>query len=299
MKWMIVTDSSCDLKELETGSQDIGFSTVPFHMTLENKEYIDDEDMDVGEMVDAMEKANSSHSACPSPEAWEQQFLAADRSIAFTISSQLSGSYNSAMTAKQMVLEQHPEKQIEVIDALSTGPKLVMLVQTALKGIQESLSFEKVVSACQEAVSNIRTIFTLASFHNLVQNGRVSKMAGFIAGKLNIRVIGTGTDEGTIHLKELVHGEKRTLRNIVLSMASDGYEGQPLTISECQNRQMADELIRMIQEKWKGAVAQVLPTRGLDSYYAERGGLIISYPGKSMQLRDRIKAFADSIRGQK
>ena len=177
-----------------------------------------------------------------------------------------------------MVLEQYPEKQIEVIDSLSTGPKLVLLTQLAAAQIGAKASFDQVCASCQELAKNAKTIFTLSSFHNLVQNGRVSKVAGFIAGKLNIRVIGIGTEEGRIHLKELMRGEKRTLRNMIACMREDGYAGQPMAISECLNRSMAEELKQMILENWRDAMIQILPTRGLDSYYAERSGLIVSYP---------------------
>lgn len=278
MKWMIVADSSCDLQTMETGSPDVQYESVPFQMIMDGKEYEDNAELNVQEMVDRMETAKVSHSACPSPEAWENKFLQAERSIAITISSRLSGSYNSAMAARGMVLEKYPEKKIEVIDSLSTGPKLVLLAQLAARQINASASFEQVCESCRAFAQNAKTLFTLSSFHNLVQNGRVSKVAGFIAGKLNIRVIGIGTEEGRIHLKELMRGEKRTLRSMIACMLEDGYQGQPMAISECLNRPMAEELKAMILETWRDAMVQILPTRGLDSYYAERSGLIVSYP---------------------
>ena len=277
MKWMIVADSSCDLKTLETGSPDIGFDTVPFVLNLDGKDYVDDGSLNVTEMVDAMEKAEKSHSACPSPEAWRKLFEKADHIIALTISGRLSGSYNSAMAGRSMALENHPEKKIEVIDALSTGPKLVMLAQNAVRQIQAQIPFEAVCSSCRELAQSVRTIFTLSSFHNLVQNGRVSRIAGFIAGRLGIRVIGVGSQEGEIQLKELMRGENRVLKHIVKDMEENGYGGTPMTVCHCMNEQMARSLKDMIVSRWESAKVQLLPTRGLDSYYAERSGLIISY----------------------
>ena len=278
MKTMIVTDSSCDLMSLETGSPEIGFDTVPFVMNIAGRDFVDDENLAVPAMVDAMEAADASHSACPSPAAWQEMFEQADQVIAMTISGRLSGSYNSAMTGKAMALEDHPEKKIEVIDSLSTGPKLVMLVQGALKQLQNQVPFDKVVSSCREMASSARTIFTLSSFHNLVQNGRVSKIAGFLAGKLGIRVIGVGSREGEIQLKELMRGEQRTLKKIIKDMDENGYQGSSMSISHCMNESMAQSLKQMIQARWESAKVQILPTRGLDSYYAERSGLIICYP---------------------
>ena len=277
MKWMIVADSSCDLKTLDTESPEIGYDTVPFVMDVDGREFVDDESISVPEMVEAMEKAEKSHSACPSPEAWRALFEKADHIIALTISGRLSGSYNSAMVGKSMALEDHPEKKIEVIDSLSTGPKLVMLAQSVLKQIQEQIPFETIVASCRERAQNARTIFTLSNFHNLVQNGRVSKIAGFIAGRLGIRVIGVGSPEGEIQLKELMRGENRTLKRIIKDMEENDYQGTPMTVCHCMNEPMAQSLKEMIVARWQNAKVQLLPTRGLDSYYAERSGLIITY----------------------
>ena len=274
---MIVADSSCDLKTLDTKSPEIGYDTVPFVMDVDGREFVDDENISVPEMVDAMEKAGKSHSACPSPEAWRALFEKADHIIALTISGRLSGSYNSAMVGKSMALEDHPDKKIEVIDSLSTGPKLVMLAQSALKQIQEQIPFETIVASCREQAQNARTIFTLSNFHNLVQNGRVSKIAGFIAGRLGIRVIGVGSPEGEIQLKELMRGENRTLKRIIKDMEENDYQGTPMTVCHCMNEPMAQNLKEMIVARWQSAKVQLLPTRGLDSYYAERSGLIITY----------------------
>ena len=277
MKWMIVTDSSCDLLSLEGQNEDLGFETVPFVMDVDGREFVDVPGMNTAELVDAMEKAEKSHSACPSPEAWKKMFEKAEHIIAFTISARLSGSFNSATVGKNMVLEEHPEKKIEIIDSLSTGPKLVMLAQSAARQLQDQIPFEAVCASCRELARSVRTIFTLSSFHNLVQNGRVSKIAGFIAGRLGIRVIGVGSDEGEIQLKELVRGEKGTLKHILKDMEENGYKGTPMTVSHCMNEPMAQTLKEMICARWQKAKVQLLPTRGLDSYYAERSGLIICY----------------------
>ena len=215
MKWLIAADSSCDLKTLDTGSDDILFDTVPFVLSADGQDFLDDESLFVPEMVNAVEASSVSRSACPSPSAWETLFQKADRIIALTISGRLSGSYNSAMVGKAMALENHPEKQIEIIDSLSTGPKLVMMAQAALRQIQNHASFESVCACCKDLANSVRTIFTLSSFHNLVQNGRVRKAAGFIAGKLSIRIIGVGSPEGEIQLKEIMRGENRTIKKII------------------------------------------------------------------------------------
>ena len=115
MNWLIAADSSCDLHTMETGAKDIVFHTVPFTVTLDHKEYRDTDDLDIPEMVDVMERSAVCRTACPSVGAWFELFERAEQTIALTISSRLSGSYSSAMVARELVLEAHPEKRRALI----------------------------------------------------------------------------------------------------------------------------------------------------------------------------------------
>lgn len=112
MKRNIITDSSCDLYNLEEQSGKIRFASVPFVINIGNRDFVDDEKLNIAEMVTAMEECQEiSRTSCPSPYAWYEQFEQSDNSIAVTISSKLSGSYNSACTARNMILEKHSDKK--------------------------------------------------------------------------------------------------------------------------------------------------------------------------------------------
>ena len=123
MDWHIVADSSCDLLSLAECPANADFSTVPFSIRIGDREYIDDEHMPVADMLTANEVHGvSAQTACPAPNDWVERFLAPGPVLAFTISSALSGSYNSACTAREMVREDMPDKPITVIDTRATGP---------------------------------------------------------------------------------------------------------------------------------------------------------------------------------
>ena len=126
MSWIIVSDSSCELRSLENPAPDLSFATVPLKIRVGDREFVDNSALDVDAMIDAMHNYNgASTTACPSPEEWAEKFMQADNVLAITISSNLSGSYNSAMVAREMVLESHPEKRIHVLDSLSTGGEIL------------------------------------------------------------------------------------------------------------------------------------------------------------------------------
>lgn len=100
MKWNIITDSSCDLIVSNNTDEDIQITSVPFIISIGDNEFVDDEHLDVNVMLEAMEHCpEASHTSCPSPQSWVEQFEKAEQSIALTISSELSGSFNSAMVA--------------------------------------------------------------------------------------------------------------------------------------------------------------------------------------------------------
>ncbi len=277
MKWMITADSSCDLKSLDTGSEEIGYETVPFVLTLDDVHYRDTPDLDIPSFVAHMEKSRSSRSSCPSPGDWAEVFEKADNTIAFTISANLSGSHNSAVSAGRMVMEEHPEKKIRVVDSLSTGPKLVVMACKALDMIQKGESMERVTEACEQIAHSMRTIFTLCSFHNLAQNGRIGKLASYIALHLGIRVIGAGSKEGKIQMKDKARGDGKTLKRMLELMEEEGYAGTSVFVSHCLNEGLALQFKTLIQQKWAQAKVEIYATRGLDSYYAENKGLIVAY----------------------
>lgn len=278
MKWNIVADSSCDLFDLEQPIEGVSYSSIPFVIQVDDKEYVDDASLDTTELVRAMmECKEASRTACPAPGDWAEAFEQEGCTIALTISSNLSGSYNSACTAKNMVLESDPDKQIAVVDTFSTGPEMIMTVRKICEDIQKGCSFETVVANAQHFVANTHIVFVLSSFDNLIKNGRISKLKGFLANKLGLMGIGIGTDIGKIDIKGIERGRKRTIDKILQDMEERGMPEKEVVITHCQNQVFALELKQAIQKRWKKVEITILPTRGLCSYYAEKGGLIVSY----------------------
>lgn len=147
MKWNVVTDSSCDLLPSSYQSDVIELSSVPFVITVGGQHFVDDEDLDLQKMLHDMEQEKeASHTACPAPGTWLQHFEKAGHTFAVTISSQLSGSMNSALTAMDMALEEHPGKKIAVLDSKSTGPELVLCVHELERLAREGIDFDEAVA---------------------------------------------------------------------------------------------------------------------------------------------------------
>ncbi len=278
MKWRIVTDSSCDAMPDVQWPAGVSYGKVPFVFHIGDAEMTDNEHLDIPAMLTAMEQCpNASRSACPAPGIWEEQFEQADQVIALTISANLSGSYESAIAAREMTLEKHPDKKICILNSLSTGPVLNMTVEKALALIRKGFDFDNVSAALTDYIRSLHTIFALCSFNNLVKNGRVSRLAGLIAGKLGIWGIGAGDSEGRIVMVSKVRGSRKIIQTIVDNMKQNHFAGGPVTISHCLNLEFASQLKEGITQIWRNAQVYLRETGGLCSFYAERHGLIVAY----------------------
>ena len=276
MKWNIVTDSSCDMFGLDKDYENIVFSSVPFTISVGDENFIDDQNLDVDGMIDSIEAcAQASHTACPSPHAWLEKFEQEGNVIAITISSKLSGSYNSACAAKDMVLENQPDKKIAVIDARSTGPEMVLLVKKICEIIESGADFDTVVSKAELYSNHTHIVFALSSFNNLVKNGRMSKIVGFVANKLGFWGIGIGSKQGTIEIKQKIRGSKKALDAIIDDIKERGYNCGKVVISHCRNAEFAESVKSAIQSVWDKAEVKIVHARGLCSYYAEKGGILL------------------------
>ena len=277
MKWRIVADSSCDLFDLDGMPKDLSFSTVPFVITVDDKEYVDNEDLDVGELVSAMASSRKSFTSCPSPADWIREFGEKENVFAVTISANLSGSYNSACTAREMLLEQDPSRNIEILNSRGTGPSLNMIIYKLRELIGKGHTFEEVRTQIHKYMEEHKLIFALSSYHNLVNNGRMPKIAGIVLGHLGLWGVGIASDEGTIKMKKIVKGGRKALNVIMNDLKERVADKGCVVISHCGNDAFAENLKTAVQNTYSGMEVRIMRTRGLCSYYAEKGGIIVGF----------------------
>jgi len=274
MNYKIVTDSSSNLFALA----DMPFSFVPLKIITAEKEYVDTPELDLKEMTDnlATTKAKTGTS-CPNMHEWLEAFEGADHIFAVTITSNLSGSYASAAQAAEEYMSTHPGAKVHVIDSLSAGPELILLIDKLKEMILENLSFEAIKNNIQEYLKKTHLLFSLQSLTNLARNGRVSPTVAKVAGVLGIRVVGKASDEGTLEPLHKCRGEKKALDSIVSEMIAHGFTGAKVYISHCFNLESANELKKQILSKFPGSDIQINKCSALCSYYAEVGGLLVGF----------------------
>ena len=280
-QYRIVADSSANLT-VETAreilSEGASFASVPLKIHTVKAEFVDDAALDVFAMVEEMRTTRgSSGSACLNSAEWTDAFSGGDEVFAFTISSNLSGSYASAVQAARDYEEAHPGARVHVFDSLSTGPEMQLMIEKTKELIDESRSFDEIVSGVTAYQKRTRLTFSLESLRNLAANGRVSPAVAAIAGVLGIRVLAIASEQGTIEMLKKVRGEKAMLRTMWEIMKERGFAGGKVRMAHCFNETAAKELAEMIREAFRGCDIRIHPCRGLCSFYAEKGGLLIGF----------------------
>ncbi len=273
-KIKIVSDSSSDLMTLEG----ISFATAPLKIITANKQYVDDESLDTKEMVtDLLSYKGKSSTSCPNIGDWLEVFGEADWVFCVTITGTLSGSFNSAMNAKRAYEEEHPDRRVFVLDSLSTGPEIILIIEKLRELISDGGEFDEICERITEYSQKTGLIFMLESLKNLANNGRVSPLVAKIAGVLGIRLVGKASNKGDLEPLHKCRGERNALETIVKELKSLGYAGGEVRISHCLNEAAAQTLKAMVLTEYPEANIQIVPCRGLCSFYAERGGLLVGF----------------------
>lgn len=277
-KWKIVADSGSNILEFTAPDNAFAYESVPLMLNIGTDVYVDNKDLDLNTLLDAMEKERTaSSSACPSPNAYAQAFEGAENVLCFTLSSGLSGSYNSAMLGANMLKETHPDVNLHIFDTLSAGAEMDLLVHKAFDLAQTGISFDEMVRTLKEYHQHTDIVFMLESVDNLVKNGRLSKLVGSMIGLLGIRLIGIRTAEGKIELATKAKGTKRAMKSLLEEMQKRGYQGGKVIVTHCLNPESADNFRQLILEQYPQADISILTMDGLCTYYAQRNGLLIGY----------------------
>lgn len=278
MAWKIVVDTACDFREIPNKADNVTYERVPFTLQIEGKDYVDTLDLDIDEMMRAMYASSEpARSACPSPEAFLSAYRGAENVIVLTLTGGLSGSYNSAVAAEKMLKEENENINIHIINTLSAGGQIDLLLLKINELIKEGLTFDEVVAKITEYQKNTKLIFTLEKVDNLVKNGRLSKFAAAVVGLLNMRMVGEASKEGTLHLLHKVRGEKKAVAAVVDEMIKAGYKGGRAAITHRNNENICKKIEEKLSEKFSNVEFIAVPTSGICSFYGEEGGMLLGY----------------------
>lgn len=270
----IVTDSSSDVLKLSR----VAFESAPLKIITAKKEYVDNADLNVKGMVDEMlAYKGKSSTSCPNVVDWLNAFGDAEEVYCVTITGALSGSYNAALSAKHFYEEKHPGRRVFVLDSLSAGPEIGLILEKLRELILIGVEFDEICKIIKRYRKKTGLLFMLESMKNLANNGRVSPLVAKMAGLLGIRVVGKASEKGELEPLNKCRGEQKALETIVEHLKQAGLKYGKVRIGHCFNEQAAHALKEMIRKEFEKVRVELYACRGLCSFYAERGGLLVGF----------------------
>lgn len=278
MKYKIVIDSCGEL--LNEWKENEQFESVPLTLMVGAEQIIDDETFDQSSFLKKVaECPECPKSACPSPERYMKAYdCEAEHIYAVTLSAELSGSYNSALLGRNLILEDHPEKKIHVFNSCSASIGQTLIAMKIRECEEAGMSFEEVIAAVDRYIEGQHTFFVLENLDTLRKNGRLSKVKALVASALKIKPVMGSTDDGNICQLDQARGMNRAMIKMVeqaIAKTADS-EQKTLAISHCNCPDRAQVLKEAFEERMKLAKIIVLDTAGVSSMYANDGGVIVA-----------------------
>lgn len=275
MKYQILVDSASDLIDDYIKDENIGFKVVPLTIRTGEQEFVDDNTLDTAKMLEQMHANKKSTSACPSPESFLENFSNAQYTFIVTITSKLSGCYNSAVVAKNSY---EKSENVCVIDSKAVSGTEILIVDRLKQLIEEGKEFEEICNEIQKFRDERELFFILHKFDNLVNNGRMSKFSYLLANTLSIKPVCVAND-GEIKVAKKVIGIKNAFSKMITMIGEKikDFSKRVLIITHCFAEKEVNDIKDSIEKKYNFKEIRVKPMRGLCSFYALEKGIIVCH----------------------
>jgi DegV family protein with EDD domain len=274
-RYKIVVDSSSNLPSDFISDPEVGFEVVPLVIRIDGKDYVDHPGTDPEEMLKAFHTTKEKPTtSCPSPEAYLKSYQDAENVLAVTISSRLSGSFNSAYVASIDA----ENSRVHVIDSMATAGNMMLIVDKAYALIKEGLPMQEIEDRLDEYVHSLNLLFVLDSFEALMKAGRVNKAVAFVASTLGIKAV-CEANAGEIKLSKQARNMKKALLTLIelIGTKVTDFQNRTCVIAYVEKNETVDKLESLIKEKYPFKEIRLVRDGLLCSYYALEGGIIVSF----------------------
>lgn len=281
MSFRIIADSCCDrTKEIENMSN---VTFVPLTLSIGDYTVFDDENFDQEDFISRVTDSGIlPKTACPAPDAFKEAMECDEDDIyVITITDKLSGTYNSALQGKMLYEEEGKKKNIHIFNSLATSGIESLAVEKIYRLASSSKSFDEVVSETEDFILNHTALyFCLESLDVLNANGRLYAMAASILKKIKLKLICERTQEGSVKLAGQEFNGNRALIKMANIIAADMKDKNPEDKKIILSHVCCEDKAKLVAQKLEGVgfkSVEIIRASGLNSVYAAKGGLIVSY----------------------
>lgn len=282
----IITDSACDLKREYIDKNNIGLLSLI--LNLEGKIIKDDlgKSLSYKDFYNKMREGATPTTSQVNAHDFEEEFVKhiknGDSIIYISISSGLSGTFNSANIAKNNLLEEYPEAKIELIDSLGASMGQGLLVLKACEMRDNGASVEEIVNWIEDNKRKVIHLVLVDDLNHLKRGGRISGATATIGGLLNIKPSAYLDNEGKLVQGEKIKGKKKALKflaNSIKERAIDS-ENEVLYISHADCNEEAETLKALVEEEIKFKDIVLNYAGNAIGAHAGPGALAVIYLGK-------------------
>lgn len=271
----IIVDSCVDINPKILSEQDI--VRVPFKVTINGVEYTDNGTTVIDELRAKDYKSKNINTACPAPGEYYEAMKGADEIFIVTISSALSGSHQSAVSAKKFYEEETPGSKIHVFDSKSASAGETLVVLELIERVEQGMPFEEIVVSMQAFIDSMDTYFSLETLDTLVSAGRVGRTEQLASKALRLFPIMGDDGTGNIESKAIVRGAKHVFPKIVELITPKENVGKTLAITHVDAKTRAEDLKALLEQTFRFKDIFVFEASGLSSVYASKGGIVMAY----------------------
>ncbi|TCN27912.1 DegV family protein [Mesobacillus foraminis] len=249
----ILADSACDLPLPFYEQNQVAL--IPLKVYIDGHEYQDLQTIQPAEVYESIRSGDFPKTSQASPALFKELFtnlaINGEQGIYIAFSSELSGTYQTAVMIMEQVKEEHPNLDLTIIDTkcASLGQGLIVMeaARLANEGAAKEEILEDVLFRCQ----HMEHLFTVDDLDYLAKGGRVSKASAFLGGLLNIKPL-LHVEEGKLVPIEKIRGRKKLLRRIIETIKERGehLESQVIAISHADDEEAANEIKEMINQEF-------------------------------------------------
>lgn len=277
----LMTDGGADVPEHLKES--IALITVPLYLHFEDEQFASGVNMDLDHFYRKIRSEKTlPRSSAPSPNDYYEAYKQIDSEkpiIMLSLTKGLSSTYENATAGMNMLLEEEPNRMIEVINTKTASCGIALLLYEANTKLAEGMPFYEVVHHLKQRTDQTATLFILKSLDNLIFGGRLDKVKGAIAKTLNIKLLMRGSDEGEIEVCEKIRGDKKSLRRFISQIGdyTKNTENKVLAMTHCNAEERAKSVIEDIKQSYPFKEILLSETGPLISTYAGEGALVMSF----------------------
>lgn len=281
MHIQLMADGGADIPKRLLNILDV--KMVPLYVYIQEKEYKTGITIDTETFNQKMEESEElPKSSAPGPMDFYESYRQVNPDvpiIMFSLSANLSVTYDNAIMAKEMLLKEEPNRQIEVTNSKTASVGIALLIHAAKQQIEQGSTFEEVVAYVHAQIKKTNTLFVLKTLENLILGGRLDRVKGTVAKYLNTKLLMHGNDSGSIEVTEKVRGNKKSIRRFIEQIGehAQSFENKVIMMSHCNAEDRAKTVLADIQEKYAFKDAYLAEMGPLSSTYAGKGGLVISF----------------------